>query len=162
MILFKPYTSIKGFLQRYTLFKIGNMHIRIHKITDRDRTTLYHNHPFNYISIIIRGGYTETYIKDKEECSCAHSFLGVVKRAHDVFHRIDSIKCTTITLFIAYGKYRWEAFNTKDENEKSGVCLRTVNGRNLWCKRENGVWFIGNTSEYYAAQETRHSIHQFD
>ena len=55
MILFKPYSNIKDFLHRFTLLKIGSLHthsvrpafagIRLHKITDKYQTTLYHNHP---------------------------------------------------------------------------------------------------------------------
>lgn len=160
MIVFKPYSSIKDFLQRYTLLKIGSLHIRLHKITDKDRTTLFHNHPFNYISIILKGGYSETYIKDSLELKSTHNFLSVIKRNHNVFHRIDEIKSETITLFIAYGNYNWNAFNTKNESHTDGIYQRTINNKVLWCKKENGIWFIGNENKEVAKLETRHSIHQ--
>lgn len=104
MIIFKPYSNIKNFLHRYTLLKIGSLHIRLHKVTDKDRTTLFHNHPFNYISIILKGGYTETYIVNGIEKMSTSSFLSVIKRKHSCYHRIDDIKSETITLFIAYGR----------------------------------------------------------
>jgi len=161
VILFKPYTSIKDFLQRFTLVKVGNLHIRLHKITDKDRTTLFHNHPFNYISIVLKGGYSETFIDNKIEKVRSHGFLSIIKRRHSCYHRIDEIKGeSTITLFIAYGKYNWNAFNTRDENETNGVFERTVNDKRLWCKKSNGIWFIGHFSKIDAQNETRHSIHQ--
>lgn len=160
MILFKPYSNIKDFLQRYTLLKIGTLHIRLHKITDKDRTTLFHNHPFDYISIILKNGYTETFLDNGVEKICSHGFLSVIKRKHSTYHRIDEIKGETITLFIAYGKYDWKAFNTKNEANTDGIYQRSVNGKTLWCKRSNGIWFIGHTNKTDAENETRHSIHQ--
>lgn len=160
MILFKPYSSIKDFLQRYTLLKIGTLHIRLHKITDKDRTTLFHNHPFNYVSIILKNGYTETYLENGIEKVCGHNFLSIVKRKHSCYHRIDKIKGETLTLFIAYGKYDWNAFNTKSETETDGVYQRVVNDKKLWCKKTNGIWFIGHSNKIDAENEKRHSIHQ--
>jgi hypothetical protein len=160
MILFKPYSSIKDFLQRYTLLKIGTLHIRLHKITDKDRTTLFHNHPFNYVSIILKNGYTETYLENGIEKVCSHNFLSIVKRKHSCYHRIDKIKGETLTLFIAYGKYDWNAFNTKSETETDGVYQRVVNDKKLWCKKTNGIWFIGHSNKIDAENEKRHSIHQ--
>ncbi len=160
IILFKPYSCIKDFLQRYTLLKIGKMHIRLHKITDKDRTTLFHNHPFNYISIILKNGYTETYLENGIEKTRSNNFFSIISRKHSIYHRIDKIKGETLTLFIAYGKYRWNAFNTKNENETNGIYQRTVNDKLLWCKKSNGIWFIGHSNKIDAEKETRHSIHQ--
>lgn len=160
MILFKPYSSIKDFLQRFTLLKVGNLHIRLHKITDKDRTTLFHNHPFNYISIILKNGYTETYLKDGTEKKLNHNFLSLIKRDHTTYHRIDDIKGETITLFIAYGKYKWNAFNMKNEGNTNGIYQRVINGKEIWCKKENGIWFIGHANKTNAENEIRHSIHQ--
>lgn len=160
MILFKPYSSIKDFLQRFTLLKVGKLHIRLHKITDKDRTTLFHNHPFNYISIILKNGYTETYLDNGIEKKLNHNFLSLIKRDHTIYHRIDDIKGETITLFIAYGKYKWNAFNTKNEDNTNGIYQRVINGKEIWCKKENGIWFIGHTNKTNAEKEIRHSIHQ--
>lgn len=124
MIILKPYSSIKNFLQRFTIIQIGKLHIRLHRITDKDQTTLFHNHPFNYISIILRGGYTETYLVNGEEKRSKHGFLSIIKRGHDTFHRIESVKGEAVTLFVAYGKYSWLAFNTKDESHTDGTYKR--------------------------------------
>jgi hypothetical protein len=160
MILFKPYSNIKDFLYRFTLIKIGSLHIRLHKIVDNDKTTLFHNHPFNYISIILKGGYTETVIENNKEKIYNHNFLSIIKRNHLTYHRIDKIKSKTITLFIAHGKYEWNAFNTQIQNNDDGIYLRIINHKKLWCKKINGIWFIGHKNMIDAQNETRHSIHQ--
>lgn len=158
--IFKPYSNIKNFLKRYTLFKIGTLHVRIHKIVDKDRTTLFHNHPFNYISIILKGGYTEIFIQNEQEKIAKHNFLSIIKRKYNIYHRIDDIQGQAITLFIAYGKYDWKAFNTKDESATNGVYQRVIQNKELWCKKENGIWFIGHYDKNEAINESRHSIHQ--
>ncbi len=160
MILFKKYSNIKGFLKRYTILKIGKLHIRLHTIIDKDRSSLYHNHPFNYLSIILKGGYSETLIENNEEKIHKHKFLSIIKRKHTVYHRIDELNGETITLFITFGNYGWKAFNTKDEKENDGVFLRFINDKEKWAKKENGIWFIGHDDINKAKTETRHSIHQ--
>lgn len=140
--------------------KIGNLHIRIHKIIDKDRTTLFHNHPFNYISIVLKNGYTEKYLDKGVEKTRSYRFLSVIKKNHSCYHRIDDIKGETITLFIAYGKYDWNAFNTLIKNENDGIFKRNINNKEIWCKKSNGIWFIGHHNKYNAKKETRHSIHQ--
>jgi hypothetical protein len=90
---------------------------------------------FNYISIILKNGYTETYLENEIEKVCTHNFLSIVKRKHYCYHRIDEIKGKTLTLFIAYGKYEWNAFNTKNETETDGIYQRFVRS-NLPCRKQ--------------------------
>ena len=160
MIIFKPYSNIREFLYRFTLLKIGKLHIRLHRILDKDQSTLFHNHPFHYISIILKGGYSETYIKDGKECKAKHGFLSFIFRNNNVFHKIDEISGPTTTLFIAYGDYGWKAFNTDPNPPEDGIFQRFINDKFIWSKRENGIWYIGSTDKNKAIIETRHSIHQ--
>ena len=160
IVFLRPYVNIRGFLKRYTLFKIGSLHIRIHTILDKDKTTLYHNHPFNYISIVIKGGYVEKYIKNNEIIIKNNKLFTIIKRDSRIYHRIEEIKKPTITLFIAYGKYDWSAINTVENTFTDGVFEREINNKILWSKRENGIWFIGNVNKDEAFNETRHSVHQ--
>ena len=160
MIFFKPYSHVKDFLMRFTLLKIGKLHIRLHKIVDKDQSTLFHNHPFHYISIILKGGYSETYLKNGLEFKVKHNFPSFIIRRNDVFHRIDEISGPTTTLFIAYGNYGWKAFNTDPNPPENGVFERNVNGKMVWSKRNDGIWFIGSEDKEKAIVETRHSIHQ--
>lgn len=160
MIIFKPYSSIKDFLQRFTILKIGKLHIRLHRIVDSDKTTLYHNHPFHYISIILKGGYTESVVNPKGETTYTHKPGAFIFRKNTTYHRITSLRSETITFFIAWGNYGWQALNTVEDHSNDGLYQREIKGRTLWCKKENGTWFVGHKNPHIASKETRHSIHQ--
>ena len=164
MIIFKPYTNIKDFLYRFTILKLGNLHIRLHKIVDKDQSSFYHNHPFHYISLILNGGYTESYICPKTNIikTKTYRFGSIIIRKQSVFHRIVELKNNkkVITLFFAYGNYGWKAFNTEEITSNDGIFERIINGKTLWAKKENDIWFIGNINKEKAIKETRHSIHQ--
>lgn len=161
MTFFKSYSSITNFLYRFTILKIGKLHIRLHKIIDCDKSTLYHTHPFHYISIILKGGYTERYISGNEVKEKSHSFGSIIFRKNSVFHRIETLKSNnTITLFITYGNYGWKAHNTENNTKDDGIFQRIINNKEVWSKKKNGIWFIGNINKNIAFKETRHSIHQ--
>lgn len=160
LVIFKPYTSIKDFLHRFTLLKVGKLHIRLHKITDSDQSTLYHNHPFHYISIILKAGYRETQLIGNKKIEKVHKPFSIIVRNRNVFHRIDELfGKTVITLFIAYGNYGWKAINTAEVHD-DGLYERVIKGKKVWSKKEKGIWFIGSEDHSIAAAETRHSIHQ--
>lgn len=158
--LFKPYTNIKDFLYRFTLIKFGKLHIRLHLIADKDQSSLYHNHPFHYVSIILRGGYVEKILLPSGEIVTKdHSLFSLICRRNNVFHRIEKIHGKTLTLFLAYGNYGWKAINT-EHSADDGIYQRTIQGKLVWSKKESGIWFIGHEDKDTAQQETRHSIHQ--
>jgi len=157
MKMFRSYRNIKNFLLRFTLLHVGKLHIRLHTILDKDQSTLFHNHPFNYVSIVLKGGYTETLLNGK---SYTYRVGSIIYHRHSDFHRIDSIKGKTTTLFIAFGKYTWNAINTASDIPEDGIFIRTINQRKIWSKRQQGIWFIGNDCYVKASKETRHSIHQ--
>jgi hypothetical protein len=155
-----PYKSIKNFLYRFTILQIGKLHIRIHRFDGQDKTTLFHNHPFHYISIILWGGYTER-IKCGNVSRLKVNVIGdVIFRRSKVYHRIDDVYPNTYTLFIAYGDYTWNAINMQKSFLPNGIFSRKVNNKSVWAKRENGIWFIGNESRDLALVENRHSIYQ--
>jgi len=162
MTLFKSYSSIKDFLYRFTLLKIGKLHIRLHQIKDKDSTGLFHNHPFKYISIILRGGYTEEILKDDNITTKTHSTGSIIFRGEKTLHKISECNPKTVTLFLAWGNYGWHAVNTGEATHKPGVYRRMVNDAELWAKREKDIWFIGHKDYTKAQNETRHSIHQRD
>lgn len=161
MILLRPYSSINDFLQRFTILKIGKFHVRLHKITDNDRSTLFHNHPFNYVSVILKGGYTERVIKKDRTMTKKHKVGSIIFRSRNVFHRIDTIQGReAVTLFFAFGNFGWKAFSRNYNTDNDGMFQRVIKNKKVWSKRENGIWFIGNQDKAIAAKETRHSIHQ--
>lgn len=162
MIIFKGYTNIKDFLHRFTILKIGKLHIRLHKLVSDDETTLYHNHPFYFLSIIFKGGYEEIIYNPltKEKTTKIHKRFSIILRNKNTYHRIDKINGETITLFLAFGKYSWNAINFGEPKMKNGVYKRIINDKEKWCKYSEGIWYIGNVCICKALSETRPSIHQ--
>lgn len=160
MKILKPYSNIKNFLYRFSIIKIGILHIRIHKIVDKDRTSFYHNHPFHYLSIILKGGYEEHRLVNNEVIIKRFSFLSFIFRNRNSYHRINSIIGETITLFIAYGNYSWDIIQMNENNSDDGLYYREINNTFVWTKKENGIFYIGNKNKDIALKETRYSIHQ--
>lgn len=159
MKLLKKYTNIENFLYRFTIFCFKNVSLRIHKIVNSDQTTLLHNHPFNYISFVLKGGYDDVYLENDVLQTTKRKRFSFLKRDHSVYHRIENVMVPTYTLFFIWGKYSWKALNLKNDNDKV-IMKRIVNGKEVFSKRENGIWYIGNENREIAEKETRHSIHQ--
>ena len=162
MNFLRKYNSIPGFLHRFTILCIGKLHIRIHKILSVDETQLYHNHPFNYISIILKGGYTEHIFNEEKQTTSiierkAPCFIFANK---NTYHRIHEIYGSTTTMFLAYGKYGWNAINPSPMTNVDGIFKRVIKGKILLCKRQNDIWYIGHQTKPEAVAETRHSIFQ--
>jgi hypothetical protein len=159
--IFKPYSNIKDFLHRFTLLKIGRLHIRLHKIMGPDVSGFFHSHPFKYLSIVLRGSYIEDVLGaiTKRKYHGTGSFIF---RGEKTFHKIIKAAPNTMTLFITWGNYEWRALNLNPQKVPNGLYQRTINEKNLWAKRENDIWFVGNEDYEIARKETRHSIHQFD
>lgn len=161
MIFFKPYSSIKGFLERFTLIKIGKLHIRIHSILEKDQTTLFHTHPFHYISIVLKGGYVDSYIgEDGVIRNKTYKQFSIIVRKASTYHRIHELFADTKTLFIAFGNYGWDAVNLNPSKDEDGIFVRLVNGRMVFSKKKLGIWYIGSGDRDIAIKETRHSIYQ--
>lgn len=81
--------------------------------TDRD----LHNHPWNFTSIILRGGYVEYLDSPREPCDgVAQSFLrwSRHKMWMDEWHKIVSIKPRTITLVITGHRKQTWGFKTAE------------------------------------------------
>lgn len=56
-----PYRHLPGYMERWWLIpynRIG-LAVRIHHILRSDDDRVFHDHPWNYLTIILRGGYTE-------------------------------------------------------------------------------------------------------
>ncbi|GAF74628.1 unnamed protein product [marine sediment metagenome] len=160
MVFFKKYRSIPFFLLRFTLLEIGPLHIRTHKIIGEDVTSLLHNHPFNYISIIIRGGYTETVKSRKGLVEKRHGLFSFVSRRASTYHRIDTVLPETTTLFFAFGRKSWNAIQQSGKTSEMFIQQRIINDINVWSKNVNGIWFIGHENKRDAEKESRHSIYQ--
>lgn len=56
----------KAYLVRYTLFNFGFIGCKVHHILLSDEDCM-HDHPWRFISIIIKGGYYETLFRIREK-----------------------------------------------------------------------------------------------
>ena len=112
-----PYFHLEGYMDRYWLIPYNKFSpaVRIHHILRSDNDRAFHDHPWPYLTIILRGGYFEVkpmfdksglYIGDSRKWCGPGSVL--FRRAKS-WHRLEIPEGETAwTLFIT-GKYqqRW-------------------------------------------------------
>lgn len=162
MRFLKSYSPLKNYLERWTLFKVHRLHVRLHEIKSDDATPFLHSHPFSYISIILRGKYTET-LETKE---LSHKRFSIICRSSKTFHRIINVDPNTVTLFIAISTKNntWELKKANIDIEgwetyKHGLYVRNINGKTIYSKFDE-FWFRGSDNEETAIMEIRPSIDQ--
>ncbi len=121
LFLIKEIRSKSGELhfRRYRLFWTPWLAIYIHRIYKSDEDLHPHNHPWNFISFILSGGYTESCYSQRftpfipfgcsvDTIETSQQTLTVydsVKRTRDQYHHITLISPTT-SLVLTWGK--WE------------------------------------------------------
>ena len=165
-MFFKKYASIKGYLERETILSFGKLKIRYHKILSPDGTPYLHSHPFRYLSIILWGGYSEQILVGEQIITKTHKIGSIILRSAETHHRITKAK-NCRTLFFAFdSSYKWQL---KKHNSiikedfkiptQSGIYLRVINGREVYCKFDN-FWYIGSSNKLIAEMEERLSIYQ--
>jgi hypothetical protein len=159
--MLQPYKSLKGYLERWTVLKIGKLHIRLHDIKRNDATPFLHNHPFHYLSFILNGGYVENLdgvLKTRKKFSIAF-------RSDNTYHRIVSVKPNTRTLFFTWKtNTKWNLKPTEEKVDEwvdypSGMYIRTLWGKPKYCKFDK-FWFEGKDSKNEALNSIRPSIDQ--
>ena len=165
MILFKKYRSIPKYLERFTILKVFNLHIRIHNILSEDKTVFYHNHPFAYMSIILSGGYTEELLVGDKIVTNQYNRFNIIIRNKNSYHKIKVIKPNTKTLFFAIGnskKWHLKSLDPVVSRPENGVYKRLINSKEVYSKCHDGMYYIGSNSIDEAIKETRLSIYQDD
>lgn len=161
--MFKEYKSLKGYLERYTVLLLGKLHVRLHKILSEDKTPYLHTHPFHYISIILRGGYTEKLTKRE----IVHKPGSIILRKNTTAHRIQSVSPNTLTLFFTWKtpNYSWqfkEYDPTYTDNwvaHKSGIYTRMIFNKEVYAKFDK-YWHRGHNNIDSARLELNPSIDQ--
>lgn len=159
---FKPYSSLKNYMNRFTLIHIGRLHIRIHTILSEDKTPFLHNHPFYYLSIILKGGYTE------------ESEIGIKKfkkgsfifRTPNFFHRLQHVSSPTHTLFITWipKNSTWQIKPSKNSHNEwimypSGIYLRNLSDSYKYAKFDK-FWYKSENTIEEAIKSIHPSINQ--
>lgn len=129
---------LTGYMNRYWLFRPRNrtkLQIRLHNVLRSDKGRDRHNHPWWYLTIILRGGYWEerTCFSSEDIPSSAivigsNSYEGwiykqwrgagsIIFRKADTFHRLfipENATTETWTLFITGKKKQSWGFLTRD------------------------------------------------
>lgn len=109
-----PYNHIEGYMERFWLIPYNKYFpsVRIHHILRSDSDRAFHDHPWPYLTIVLRGGYTEVkpmYDKSGLYIGDSRKWYGpgsVLFRRSNSWHRLElSEGQTTWTLFTT-GRYR--------------------------------------------------------
>lgn len=159
--MLKPYKHLKGYLERWTVVKIGKLHIRLHDIKRNDATPFLHNHPFHYLSFILSGGYDEK-LNDKIVTRKRFSFAF---RSDKTFHRIISVQPNTKTIFFTWRtKTKWNLQPTDEKVDewvdyRKGLYIRTLWNKKRYCKFDK-FWYEGSDDPLTALLSERPSIDQ--
>lgn len=162
--VFPDYKSLAGYLERTTLLRVGRLHIRLHRIKSADKTPFLHSHPFTYVSVLLRGGYTE----QTESGYTVHRSGAVLLRPSSLHHRLEAVQPDTLTLFITWER-KDKAWSLKRPASLSatvpwveypkGVYRRVLYGRERYCKFD-GFWHIACDTEAQASTAVKPSIDQ--
>lgn len=109
------------YMERWSLFEMRWLSARLHHITTHDYDRALHDHPWNFASIVLRGGYVENrpetvepcFEGDAERCSQTYRMAGSIafRRATDR-HAITSVLRNTYSLFIYGRALQWWGFYT--------------------------------------------------
>lgn len=131
-----PYYHLEGYMERFWLFRVGPRHestryrqsstgwfsARIHKILRSDKDRDLHDHPQDYCSIILRGGYYEVtpgpVIDGDEQLWTQRRWYGpgsvLFRRAESPHRLILPGDRHTVSLFITGPRRREWGFHTPE------------------------------------------------
>lgn len=109
------------YMQRWQLVRLGRWNLRLHDIRTADLDRHLHDHPWNFLSLVLAGGYIELrpvatdpcFVGDTERVIARHRLPGSVafRRATDR-HRIAHVRPGTVTLILTWPKVHWWGFFT--------------------------------------------------
>ena len=109
-----PYRHLPGYMNRYWLLPYNRFGLaaRVHEILRSDSDRVFHDHPWPYVTVILRGGYCEVRpLFDSSgicagETRCWHGAGSVLIRSAKSWHRLEVPEGQSAwTLFIS-GPYR--------------------------------------------------------
>lgn len=121
-----PYRHLPGYMNRWWLLPYGQLGIavRVHEILRSDDDRAFHDHPWPYLTIILRGGYTEVKpLWDKSgiylgETRCFYGAGSWLFRPARSWHRLEIPSgLSTWTLFISGPKVQSWGFMLEPENK---------------------------------------------
>jgi hypothetical protein len=102
--------------ERWSIIDTSFFKVYLHHIAERDMDLHPHSHPWHFISIILRGGYIEEWVKadGTKKKSIVHNFPSLFFRKAQDFHKITWVtnpkaeyyRSPVYTLVFAFGKRR--------------------------------------------------------
>ncbi len=124
-----PYTHLAGYMERWWLFRLGRfgegesgaygfVSARVHHILRSDNDRHFHDHPWWFVTVILRGGYWEQrpvlnalgYVTDVEERWHGPGSI-LIRRASDLHRLVLPVGSTTWTLFVMGPKVQTWGFH---------------------------------------------------
>ena len=129
----KEIRSRKGELhfQRYAIVECDAFAVYIHKIYKRDQDAHLHDHPWNFIGMVLGGEYYELH-SDKEggEFTLRRPFVPKLIKATEYYHKIASIAKGPVTTLVIRGRriHDWGYRTSEGFIEASEYRLRKING----------------------------------
>lgn len=142
--------------------------VRVHRILTPDATPFLHDHPFGYLSLVVRGGYTEQVrTASGELLTIRHRAGALIFRSAGTAHRITTVAPGCLTLFFAWhlrkpgqgwSLYRHAEVTAPDEYQDWPDGL--YRHRDGYRKRAGGIWYTWAGTEADALRAERISIHQ--
>jgi hypothetical protein len=92
--------------RRYRLLETPWFRIYIHQICRSDEDSHLHTHPWNYISWLLKGSFSQEYWEHYSEprAHSSHERFAITSMTRHAAHRITLHSPSVWTLFFAYGK----------------------------------------------------------
>lgn len=111
------------YMGRWGVFETKWLSARLHHIATPDLDRALHDHPWNFVSLVLSGGYAEVRPVDVEPCfwrdsdreMTIASFRGpgsIAWRYATDRHRVDWVRSGTYTLFVYFKARQWWGFYT--------------------------------------------------
>jgi len=106
------------YIVRLHVVKTPWFSICLHWILKPDPEPDMHDHPVTFLSLILKGGYTEARIRgdgplgDGDGRLETHRFFNFIRASPDDIHKIVSVKSNTLTLCLMGPKTREWGFHT--------------------------------------------------
>jgi len=99
-----PYLHLDGYMERFWLFRTPLVSARVHRILRSDLDRDLHDHPWDYASVILRGGYLEI----TESGERWYGPGSVIVRSATPLHRLVLPPGTAATTLFIHGRKRRE------------------------------------------------------
>lgn len=110
--------------QRYAIFETPILSLYIHKIYKRDEDLHLHNHPWNFITMVLDGGYEELLPNGKR-----NKIPGTISwMSRNGYHKINQIIAGPVTtIFLSFGKWMPWGYDVNGNHVESNLYRKMKN-----------------------------------